>query len=305
MTQGARVLVVEDEEIAAGLICHTLMEHEHRVTAVADAESAWRALKSGASFEAILLDRGLPGMDGMALLQRIKADAELRHIPVVMETGLDDSASVREGLAAGAYYYLTKPLQPPLLLAVVDAAIEQYREFTAMRAAVRETGQALSFLEAGTFRCRTLAEARELAHGLAHACPDPGRVALGLQELLVNAVEHGNLGIRYAEKTRLMIEGGWLEEVERREADPAYLARRVTVHLARGAAALKLTIQDEGDGFPWENYLELSPERAFDPHGRGIAMARMLSFDAIEYLGNGNTVTATIAVPPAAEETDG
>jgi hypothetical protein len=58
-----------------------------------------------------------------------------------------------------------------------------------------------------------------------------------------------------------------------------------------------MTIQDEGDGFDWQKYLDFDPERAFDPHGRGIAMARMMSFDALEYQGKGNTVVLKIARP--------
>ncbi|CAK0763016.1 Response regulator [Gammaproteobacteria bacterium] len=297
MKNRSRVLVVEDEEIVAGLINIILSEDDYQVTTVGDGESAWQTLKSDGSFDAILLDRRLPDIDGMALLQRIKADIELCHIPVVIETGLDDINSVREGLAAGAYYYLTKPLQPLLLLAVIHAAIGQHREFSEIQISVRKVERTLHFLEQGTFRCRTLAESRELAQGLAHACPNPSLAVLGLQELLVNAVEHGNLGITYAEKTKLMIEYRWLDEVERREADPTYRTRQVTVSLTRSPKELRLIIQDEGNGFVWEKYLELSPERAFDPHGRGIAIARMTSFDTIEYSGNGNTVTVTIAIP--------
>ena len=302
MILGARILVVEDEEIVAGLIQMTLETCQHRVSNVADAESAWQILKSGQDFDAILLDRGLPGMDGIELLRRIKDDAELSHIPVVIETGLDDVDSVREGMAAGAYYYLIKPLQPPLLLSVLEAAIAQYREYAAMQAEVRESGRALAYMTEGTFRYRTLDDAHALARGLARACPDPGRAILGLQELLINAVEHGNLGISYAEKTKLMVDNRWQEEIALRSADPACGARQVLVRLERGAAALSFTIEDEGNGFAWQDYLELSPERAFDPHGRGIAMARMVSFDSIEYLGNGNTVTVTIATPAACKD---
>jgi len=53
---------------------------------------------------------------------------------------------------------------------------------------------------------------------------------------------------------------------------------------------------DQGAGFDWQSYLEMSPDRAFDSHGRGIAMSRMLSFVALEYTGNGNTVCATVAL---------
>lgn len=68
----------------------------------------------------------------------------------------------------------------------------------------------------------------------------------------------------------------------------------MSVHLLRDADGLSLTIQDQGQGFAWQDYLEFSPERAFDLHGRGIAMAST-SFDAIEYLGSGNTVRVKVA----------
>ena len=125
-------------------------------------------------------------------------------------------------------------------------------------------------------------------------------MVLGLQELLTNAVEHGNLGISYADKTRLVLENRWADEVERRLAQPGWGRRTVTVTLSREAGDITLTIQDEGDGFDWRKYLEFDPERAFDPHGRGIAMARMMSFDALDYQGNGNTVVVKIAGPAQA-----
>jgi hypothetical protein len=55
-----------------------------------------------------------------------------------------------------------------------------------------------------------------------------------------------------------------------------------------------LKIYDEGHGFPWQNFLELSAERACDPNGRGIALARMMSFSQISYEGCGNIAIATL-----------
>lgn len=298
MIKQSRVLIVEDEEIIAALIERTMSGHGYAVISVGDAASAWAALSGASDFDAVLLDRGLPDMDGLDLLRKIKGDARFRHLPVVVETGLDDEDSIREGLAAGAYYYLTKPLHPESLLAVIAAAIAQRREFTEMELAIHEAGRPLRYLESGCFSFRTLKEARELAQGLAQICPDPGRSGLGLQELLINAVEHGNLGISYADKTQLMIEDRWLEEVRRREDDPAYASRQVKVSMVRSSGLLSFTIKDEGEGFSWRDYLELSPERAFDPHGRGIALARMSSFDSMEYQGNGNTVTVSINTEP-------
>ena len=59
---------------------------------------------------------------------------------------------------------------------------------------------------------------------------------------------------------------------------------------------MSLVISDCGAGFEYKNYLEMSPERAFDPNGRGIAMSRMMSFDTLEYKGKGNQVVAGVKI---------
>ena len=56
-------------------------------------------------------------------------------------------------------------------------------------------------------------------------------------------------------------------------------------------------VRDEGAGFDWQRYLDFAPDRAFDPNGRGIAMARRMSFAQLEYRGCGNEVVAIVAVP--------
>jgi anti-sigma regulatory factor (Ser/Thr protein kinase) len=91
-----------------------------------------------------------------------------------------------------------------------------------------------------------------------------------------------------------MLNGRLVEEIERRQQDQKYRSLRVSVHLARTPDGLELTIRDQGDGFDWKKYLEYSEERAFDLHGRGIAMATHC-FDSIEYKGSGNTVKVTIS----------
>ena len=55
-------------------------------------------------------------------------------------------------------------------------------------------------------------------------------------------------------------------------------------------------IKDEGDGFDWRPYLEMDPERATSPNGRGIATSRQLSFTAVEYIGRGNEVVCIQAL---------
>jgi DNA-binding response OmpR family regulator len=300
MNEPARILLAEDEQIIAIIIQDLLGSQGFQVTVCADGQMAWERLQANCpGYDVILLDRGLPDMDGMELLRRIKNDPALAHTPVIMETALGDKESIREGLTQGAYYYLTKPFQAEVLLAVVNAALQQSRELRDMVESVHRAERPLALLHTGSFRYRDLEEGRLLANYLARACPEPERTIQGLQELLVNAVEHGNLEISYNDKGALILAGTWQEEVQRRLQLPKYRDRYVEVHFRRQPESLRFTIQDQGSGFDCEDYLDFSPERAFDLHGRGIAMARKLSFDHLEYQGNGNTVIAAVDLTSA------
>jgi hypothetical protein len=123
-------------------------------------------------------------------------------------------------------------------------------------------------------------------------------VVVGLHELLLNAVEHGNLGITYNEKTDLVRNANWNEEIERRLSLPEYCKNFATLTFKATQAALIVLIKDAGKGFDWTNYLDFSADRATDPHGRGIATSRALSFHSLEYLGAGNEVRCIVKLNP-------
>jgi len=290
------ILVVEDELICMGFIQQTLSPKGFTVIPVHNCSDAWLYLENQThDVDAILLDRGLPDQDGLIFLRRLKATPAYQNIPVIVETVSADDESIRQGLASGAYYYLTKPLNADLLIGIINAAIDQYRSEQALKKMVRLKEESYcQHLSQAVFHFRTLDQAKNLAQVLSQLCPEPERVIMGLQELLINAVEHGNLGITYAEKTRLILENQWREEVERRQLLPECSTRQVEIHFQRHATHVVMTVQDEGVGFDWEKYLQFDPERAFDPHGRGIALANMMSFDGLTYLGNGNTVEVKI-----------
>jgi len=290
-----RLLVVEDEAMLLDMLCDTLIEAGFDVVGIATGAAARAELAARAvEFDAILLDRLLPDMDALDLMPEIKANPALVRVPVIIQTTLASTEDIAAGLAAGAYYYLTKPFPPETLLSIVRAAVDDHRQFRQMQDNLEQAQSVMHHLERGEFVFRTLDEARRLAMQIAHAAPDPARIVLGLTELMLNAVEHGNLGIGYDEKSRLIAGQNLAAEIERRLADPHFAERRVRVQIERLADVLSFTVIDEGAGFDWQGYLDISPERAFDTHGRGIALSRMISFDALEYRGRGNEVRCRV-----------
>lgn len=295
MTRSARILLAEDESVIASIMQEILEASDCMIDVCPDGLAAWEHLQQDApGYDVILLDYEMPRMNGMELLRTLKKDPRYTAIPVIMVTGNNDHDSIREGLHEGACYYLTKPFQPQVLRAVVQAALQQSRERQELIASVRRAERPLAFLKSGTFHFRDLEAGRLLANYLARACPEPERVIQGLQDLLVNAVEHGNLEISYADKSRLIREDRWQQEVDHRLQLPQYKDRYVEIQFLRQPDFLQFTIVDQGAGFDWQNYLDFSPERAFDLHGRGIAMARKMSFDTLAYQGKGNAVIASV-----------
>jgi DNA-binding response OmpR family regulator len=288
------VLVVDDEPIGREMLAENLIEEGYAVLEADSGESAWKQIdENPGRFDAILLDRMMPDMDGIEILRRVKMRPDMMHVPVIMQTGMTADADVLEGLQAGAYYYLTKPFAADTLLAIVAAATRDYRGHKELADEVNRQSKTLACLVQARFAFRSPEEARNLAALAANAAPDPGRVVLGLSELMLNAVEHGNLGIGYDEKTRLIDEGRLHERIEQLLQSEAS-DKQAELEIERRGDELVFVIRDQGKGFDWQGYLEMSPERAFDTHGRGIAMSRMISFDSLEYRGRGNEVKAVI-----------
>ena len=298
-----RALVVDDNRLNRELLSGQLAAMGYDIAVAADGVEAWNALQTDESgFDVVLLDRRMPNMNGMELLAKIKADEDLSAIPVIMQTAADSQDEIVEGIKAGVFYYMTKPIEPALLLSITAAAVQDYTRYRRLRRDVEQKTHAMTLMETSRFRFQTLKQGMDLAGVLAAACPQPRRRVTGLSELLVNAVEHGNLEITYEEKSGLIAERRFEDEIESRLADPRFKDRHVEVVFERHADRIDIDISDQGPGFDWQEYLDIDPIRVFDTHGRGIALAKSLSFDRLEYHGRGNRVVASIDVDAGSGE---
>lgn len=293
----ASVLVVDDEEFNLEIIEEYLESFDYDLVLANDGVEAWEYLETEPDkFDVVLLDRMMPNLDGIEVLKRIKQHPDMQSLPVVLQTAAASRQDVAEGLDAGAYYYLTKPFDEEVLQSIVKAALDDHNRYRHLQEKLSTGTRIMGIMDTASFRFQTLDEARDLASFLANASPDPERVVSGLSELLLNAVEHGNLGITYDDKSQLNREGRWLDEVGQRLALPENQQKYVEVEMQNVNGEMHILIKDQGEGFDWESYLEIDPARAYDSHGRGIAMARILSFDSMEYLGKGNEVKVIINV---------
>jgi class 3 adenylate cyclase len=124
--RGGRVLVVDDSETNRDILARRLGREGYEVECVADGALALEAV-GARKFDLVLLDIMMPGLNGYQVLERLKATAELRDIPVIMISALDEIDSIVRCIEMGAEDYLPKPFNPVILRARVEASMEKKR----------------------------------------------------------------------------------------------------------------------------------------------------------------------------------
>ena len=290
------ILLVDDERQNLNIMVE-LLEKEFNLLVAKNGLQALERVSGKSVPDLILLDIMMPEMDGWEVCKRLKQNKNTWNIPIIMQTALNSPEDFQRGLELGAYYYLTKPIDPPFLLPLVHTALEEKERFMALQKKISAMDELMVKTQSWRINFSTLEDTYSITKFLAKACPDPNAVSMGLSELLINAVEHGITKITYDEKSVLNREVRWQHEVNRRLELPEFANRFAEVYFKRSAKEIQIRIEDPGDGFDWENYTEFSMERITDNHGRGIAMTN--SCLDITFSGRGNIVTITVPTPRA------
>jgi adenylate cyclase len=126
MTTDASLLVVDDDEVNRLMLQAYLVREGHTVTLAGSGADALEILERG-SFDALLLDVLMPGLDGFEVLERLRDDDRLRRLPVIMISAIEDTDSVVRCIEMGAEDYLAKPFDPVLLRARINGCLAKRR----------------------------------------------------------------------------------------------------------------------------------------------------------------------------------
>ena len=124
----ARVLVVDDSLVNRKLLERLLIRDGHVVETAADGREALERVRSDpGSLDVVLLDIMMPELDGYAVLQGLKSDERLRHLPVIMISSIEEVASVARCIENGATDYMSKPFDPAILKARLSSSLAEKR----------------------------------------------------------------------------------------------------------------------------------------------------------------------------------
>jgi len=293
LTGQTTVLIIEDNSANYKLLETILTTEGYKLL------HAWNGAEGlqmlGLHFDVIdvvLLDLMMPKVSGIEFLERIRGENKYDNLPIIVQTADHSEAALQSVASLGVYFFLTKPIDIYVCQAVVRNAIEDARATEKILRQANRNELSFCLINYGEFTFKTEAEALVLAASLSNVCPAPRKQLLGLTELMINAVEHGNLGISQEEK-HLLIEKNQLDvEIKKRLEQPPYCERKAKIKIEKNKKRIRFEISDEGEGFNWQKEIALSEKRFMQPSRRGIALAHKIGFDKIEYNARGNTVVA-------------
>ena len=121
-----RVLIVDDDRINRTLLTRGVEQEGHEARTAENGRDALELLRDG-PFDLVLLDIVMPELDGVSVLDQIKSDPRLQHVPVIMISAVDEVDSVVRCIEMGAEDYLPKPFDPVILRARINAGLAKKR----------------------------------------------------------------------------------------------------------------------------------------------------------------------------------
>lgn len=121
----AHILLVDDDELVAQIVCEAMINDGHACGWVASGEEAWGLLKGGRRPSLLLLDQSMPGISGISLLRKLRSSAEFYDLPVIMFTAVTGQADEAQAIFAGAQDFIRKPFDPKVLKSRVDRLLSK------------------------------------------------------------------------------------------------------------------------------------------------------------------------------------
>jgi two-component system cell cycle response regulator len=295
LTTSDHLLVIDPCPDTQARIAEQLQGRGFSVVAASDPTTALTTIDMAAP-DIVITDLFLPEAAGLTLLKELKARHEL--CPVIVMAKDAPEPMIIQALRIGAADYLHKPVAEEELAHALQRARDLLPGDLVDIPGLCRSEYRLTIDSDPTHIPGMISW---LIKTTASTLPPIRRLHLrgALQELLFNAIEHGNLEIVYQEKQEALAEGRYEQLLARQLAQARLRERRVFMHVLHDTDANNLVyrITDEGKGFKWRSLMTRSQEvcASVDANGRGIFLARSF-FPCLAYNERGNEVTITVSL---------
>ncbi len=284
-----KVLVVEDHLPTREFLQILFKQEGYDVDIVTNGKEGFEAYKQYKP-DLILSDIRMQHVDGLTLLRKIRA--EKSDVFFIMTTAYGSEELAVDAFRNGANDYLIKPFDNNELL----RRVRKYANIVNNRQAAHEVvgNEVYKFIRTQfttDYNYVPMIVGKLVAQINANIDnDDKSKIEMGLNELITNSIEHGNLEITSDEKIKAYKFNRFKELCEERMKNKNFANRKVIVDYHQKKDVLVWKITDQGNGFNWEKVLDPTDgSRLLEPTGRGIFFSKYY-FDTIQYIGKGNIV---------------
>lgn len=238
--------------------------------------------------DVVITDMRLPDKPGNWVVKEVKSVN--KKTPVIIITGYSDHHLIVEAMENGATELLKKPFKQKdlkYLLSKIEILLKRLHVDLSSRFVCWEKRHYQ--IENDIHVVPILVD--YLFDRVDYLCENDSFLRIGLQEILINAIEHGNLEISYSDKQKMLDSGDYNQMLMERAKEETYRHKRVDIKVFSTPQYLKVIVEDMGNGFDMSALPNLGdPENFFRESGKGILMA-INAFDRVQYNDIGNVVT--------------
>ncbi len=284
-----KILIVEDDYGSREFLYSLIKLEGYDVEMAVNGEEGLE--KHGAYHpDLIICDIQMPKMDGLEMLSQLRKDKFDTFFIITTAFGSEDYAI--DALRLGANNYLKKPIDKKSLIGLIKKyqSIIEHRLLTKKaEGIIIEKELKIAF---NTDIRHVSAIVSKLIFEINAPLTDSERtnIELGLDELITNSIEHGNLEISFDEKVAAADSNKISELYQERMNFPEFGKRKIIVDYIQKDGYCEWVITDEGRGFDWKSVPDPTQgAQLMELNGRGIFITNFL-FDEMEYLGKGNQV---------------
>lgn len=244
-------------------------------------------------YDLLIISHEINKKDKLELIKKIHLCRDLKFLSIIVISEDFNTKIADKYLSIGVRYCIPYPIiDETFAKVVINKSLNDSHKLKHIPKDIYLSNN----ITHANFKIQSLKEAQALSIFLSKTFPNSKLVTMGIAELLINAIEHGNLKINYNDKSTVHSEENWINFIEEKLLLPENKEKFVFISFEKTKNEIIIKIEDQGDGFNWKKYLNLDHDRLSDYHGRGIFMAKNLAFDKLEYIGKGNIVKITIKI---------
>jgi DNA-binding response OmpR family regulator len=284
-----KILIVDDELSIRELLSDLMHKHNHQALTAQNGIEAINLFRLSHP-DLVITDIKMPKMDGISLLKQLKSIDN--NTLIVLISGFGNEEILLQALRAGAVNFLRKPFRIEEIADTVNnilahksqidgcslpfhSVIEEKKNYVI----ITEKAHLGYLINQITVNFKNIFSDEEIIN-----------LRLGIEEMISNAIEHGNLAIGFTKKSEALKKGNFGNLIKQKLRNTENSQKRIYISSHLTQKEFSITIKDQGRGFDWMNLPSLSSRSLHSYNGRGILLTKIF-FDEVIYNDIGNQVT--------------